>query len=143
MNLNLPMCLFLIIPNHYFYLFRDFRDLAVNFLEVSYDMNIEDSLKLLCKPSQVYEQGEGLQITPLDIASSLRCPSFIGHQSVQRLLTEVWTGSMPHNIAFWQIFLAFIFPPYLLWVTFREDVLIRNYVREMGRHNRDYVDGYV
>ena len=117
--------------------------MAVNFLEVSYDMNIEDSLKLLCKPSQVYEQGGGLQITPLDIASSLRCPKFIGHQSIQRLLTEVWTGSLPNSIAFWQIFLAFVFPPYLLWVTFREDIPRRNCVREMGRLNQDYVEGYV
>uniref|UniRef100_A0A7M5V598 Ion transport domain-containing protein n=1 Tax=Clytia hemisphaerica TaxID=252671 RepID=A0A7M5V598_9CNID len=130
-----------LLPQFYYQCYEEFRDLAVNFLEVSYDMNIEDSLKLLCKPSQVFEQGGGLQTTPLDIASSIRCPSFIGHQSVQRLLTEVWTGSMPYNIAFWQIFLSFIFPPYLLWVTFREDVTIRNYVREMGRHNRDYVDG--
>ena len=97
-----------------------------------------NTIKLLCKKSDVYENGEEWETTPLDIAYEIDyCPSFICHDSVQHLLESIWTGALPMNISWWQIYAMFFFPPYIWFVEFNEETIKYKKNEELT----DYVDG--
>ena len=92
--------------------------MANNFLHQSYMHDAENSIKYLCKTSDVYETGPEFKTNCLDISSSINYQSFISHQCVQDLLARIWTGSIiADEMNFWQIKLGLLFPP--LISTFR------------------------
>lgn len=92
------------------------RDYANSFLFHSYRLDPENSIKHLCRSSMIWQTDE-LKTSCLDLASSMGCPSYISHDSVQGLVDQIWTGSIAHDVSLPAVLLAFIFPPYLL--TFR------------------------
>ena len=126
--------------NVLFLIFSDFKALAISFITVSFEKDQKDSIKLLCKKSNVYENGIRWKTTPLDIAYEIdHCPSFIGHESVQHLLQSVWTGAMPINVHWWQVLLMFFFPPYIWFVEFTKDTI--KYKKSHDVDVMDFLDG--
>ena len=109
-------------------------DCVDNFLFHSYHMDHENSVKHLCRSSKILQSDQKTNI--LDLATSIE--SFISHDSVQDLVDQIWTGSINHDVSLPAVFLAFIFPPYLL--TFR--FLVKGQHTEFKTESsEDFVDG--
>ena len=114
--------------------------MAVSFLNVSFERDQEESIKLLCKKSEVFEHGDDWDTTPLDIAYEIdRCPTFVTHDSVEHLMNSIWTGAMSIDIAWWQVLLMFFFPPLILLFDFDDLQLIK--YKEVKEDELDKVDG--
>ncbi|XP_066936674.1 transient receptor potential cation channel subfamily M member 4-like [Clytia hemisphaerica] len=134
-NENIPM-----LPSKFNDNYETFRDMAVSFLNISFERDHKESIRLLCKKSEVYEDGAEWDTTPLDIAYEIdRCPTFVAHKSVTHLMDSIWTGAMPNNIAWWQVLLMFFCPPFILLYDFDDLELIK--YKEVKENETEKVDG--
>ena len=108
---------------------------------ISFEKDREDSIRLLCKKSNVYENSDQWDTTPLDIAYEIdQCPSFIGHESVKHLLDSVWIGAMPIDIHWLKIPFMIIFSPFICWVKFDNEETIK-YKKSHDVDHADVTDG--
>ena len=95
-------------------------------LEESFKRDQSDSIKLLCKQSDAFETEGDFRTTPLDIAYEIdHCPSFISHESVQHLLSSIWTGNMPIETTAKHIFMILFIPFYFYSFKFDEEDIIK------------------
>ena len=72
----------------------------------------------MCRPSQILQTDK--KTSCLDLANSIGCPYFISNDSVQDLVGQIWRGSIADNVSIFQVLLALVFPPYLMYIRFHK-----------------------